>query len=219
MKVQWSGVAITGGTGKLGWTVVQGGRYGYIARTNFRPRVVNFPSVISSAQKSNYINISKSWKGLTESQQLAWVVAAPITMNGYNYFMQINLNYFRINTTLLSSPPAPGTLAQLVSPVLSNVGTTDMRWTWASVLTGTNTCYINSFIIYNISPGINSPVLSQFRLVDSRAIPVGPLAYVWDYNIRGVRGNIGLAAFGGFKIVDSVTGLQSTMFIQPVLIT
>ena len=219
MKVQWSGIAITGGTGKLGWSVVQNGRYGYVARTNFKPRTVNFPSIVSSAQKTNYINISKSWKLLSGAEQIAWNSAAPVTMTGYNYFMSCNLNYFRINGTLLFIPPVPGTLAQLVAPVLSSLGVVDMRWTWSTVLAGTNTCWINSFIIYNISPGINSPVLSQFRLVDSRAIPVGPLSYIWNYNIRGVIGVTGLQAFGGFKIVDSVTGLQSTMFVNPIIIT
>lgn len=63
---------VSGLRGKIGGTIFQGGRYGFIARQNFYP--FNPSSEKQKKARGRLGGISKEWKELTDAQRATWAV-------------------------------------------------------------------------------------------------------------------------------------------------
>lgn len=64
---------VVGLRGKIGGTIFQGGRYGFIARQNFYP--FNPSTEKQKKARGQLGSISKEWKDLTPSQRATWAVS------------------------------------------------------------------------------------------------------------------------------------------------
>lgn len=99
---------VSGLRGKIGGTIFQGGRYGFIARQNFYP--FNPSSEKQKKARGRLGGISKQWKELTDAERLSWATGdgsrmqnpkvkkafAPNVLTPFAFFLQTN--YYRTLT-------------------------------------------------------------------------------------------------------------------------
>jgi len=209
LKVTFSGIAITEGQGKLGGTVFQRGRYGPIARQQFRPSTQNLAFELSGEQKSFYRIIAPQWKLNVLVDPATWNAAAPSPLSGYAYFMQVNLAYFRLHNTYLTDPPIPKPLGSIAPSTLTyNSGTNIYDFKYAGTA-GDNANVINFYAYYNTSPGVIAPVRSRFRWFFVDDLAVGSITETLDIDWRSIPMRTDLKVFLGWRIMDSITGLQT----------
>ena len=111
---------VSGLRGKIGGTIFQGGRYGFIARQNFYP--FNPSSEKQKKARGRLSGISKEWKDLTFQQRASWAVDANsrtqqarrkkvFTVNvlsPFDFFVQTNYYRALVKETQVYSYPGKG---------------------------------------------------------------------------------------------------------------
>jgi hypothetical protein len=213
MKVIFSGSFITGGSGKLGGTVVQGGPYGPIARNGFRPKVRNINNAFQPCEKEAFTNVAKLWRVLTAPQVALWNAYAIAPLTGYATFLKFNLQYYRINGTYLVTPV---TLPVVPASIVLNSCTRSSPNQFTLNYTGTlsvNTNYLHIFVSLNNSFGAVRCVKSRLRLVNTTILVTGGNIYTFVNTVHNVSGLAGCSQFVGVRLFDTVTG-----YLTPVQI-
>ena len=206
MKVIFSGSFITGGSGKLGGTVVQGGPYGPIARNGFRPKVRNINNAFQPCEKEAFTNVAKLWRVLTAPQVALWNAYAIAPLTGYSTFLKFNLQYYRINGTYLVTPV---TLPVVPASIVLNSGRYFVIPAWELNYTGTtsvNANQIHIFIVYNVSLGATKLVKSRLRLISVTPLLSGVHNYSFASLLNNVQVKAGTTAFYGVRLLDLTTG-------------
>lgn len=111
---------VVGLRGKIGGTIFQGGRYGFIARQNFYP--FNPSSEKQKIARGRLGGISKEWKDLTSVQRATWAVDANsrtqparrkkvFTVNvlsPFDFFVQTNYYRSLVKLTQVYTYPGAG---------------------------------------------------------------------------------------------------------------
>lgn len=179
MKVKFSGIGITEGSGKIGGTVVGKGRSGQFARVRVKP--VNPRTNSQTAQRSKFSVRSQAWRGLTEEQVAAWNAAADsgafplknrlgVTFQptGAQLYNRLNLNLAKIGASAISDPPVKESLpAILLGALTAAAGTPALSLAFTGTL-GTD----YSLAVYAtppVSPGISRPGRSDYRYLTTYA--------------------------------------------------
>jgi hypothetical protein len=179
MKVDWSGIGIVGGSGKLGGSVVGRGRSGPFARIRVKPTNPRTNTQVS--QRSKLSTRAQAWRGLTSTQIAAWNAAAdsgewPLKNSmgrtfqptGSQLYNQLNLNLSKIGATAITTPPTKEALpAVLLGTLTAAAGTPALSVAFSGTL---GTGY--SLAVYaapQTSPGISRPGRSKFRYLTTYA--------------------------------------------------
>lgn len=111
---------VAGIRGKIGGTIFQGGRYGFIARQNFYP--FNPSSEKQKIARGRLSGISKEWKDLTSLERASWAVDANsrtqqarrkkvFTVNvlsPFDFFVQTNYYRALVKETQVYTYPGTG---------------------------------------------------------------------------------------------------------------
>ena len=122
MKIKF-GAIVTDGRGKLGGHVLAKNRSGNYMRTKVTP--VNPQTIYQQAQRSALGTLSSGWSGLTASQRNAWNGAVDDfqktdifgdlkTPTGKNLYTGLNRNLLNAGQSLISTPPSPSAIPNLV---------------------------------------------------------------------------------------------------------
>lgn len=111
---------VSGLRGKIGGTIFQGGRYGFIARQNFYP--FNPSSEKQKIARGRLSGISKEWKDLTPLQRASWAVDANSrtqqarrkkvfsvnVLSPFDFFVQTNYYRALVKETQVYTYPGAG---------------------------------------------------------------------------------------------------------------
>jgi hypothetical protein len=219
MKLTWSGIAIVTGTGKIGGSVVQGGRFGSIGRVWIKPTTINLANFNANSEKEYFRFITSAWRTLTSVQRTSWTPLVPSGLSGFNLFVQKNLVYYRLNGTLLTSAPVAAAFPTLSAIDIAIDGGTQqitLDYTSAGIVAN---WYINLFVINNLSPGVQYPQKSLFRLINSIRVLAGPNTSVVDVRIKNVDVIVGSQTFAKLVLVNKVTGQMSAQNILSNIVT
>jgi hypothetical protein len=219
MKVTWSGVGMVGGTGKLGGTVIQGGRFGSIARIWKRPTVVNLANFNTNSEKIIFRQIVSNWRGLSPSDRTSWQPPTPVGLSGYNLYVQANLISYRVNGVFLTTAPIALTYppSSLTSPAVDS-GTGN----FTIVYSNTNldlTWKFNFFIINNLSTGVTSPQKSQFRLIGIDSVLNGLGTYTVRASVKGVAPIAGSQSIIKIVMINVSTGQSAAPLYFSAIVT
>ncbi len=172
MKVVFSGIGIVGGSGKLGGSVIQNGRFGPIARRWVRGTTVNIPNFNANDEKLMFQKITSRWRTLTPTQQNSWTPTILTGLSGFNTYTSRNLVYYRQNGIFLDVKPIdnPAPINSLFSfNIDSGTQLFTVRFTNASFVINQTMTF---FLVINLSAGILLPRQSLFRY--STAVLIGP---------------------------------------------
>jgi hypothetical protein len=209
MKVIWSGVAIVVGTGKIGGSVLQNGRFGSIARKWVKGTVVNAPNFNTNSQKQFFREITSNWRALTSVQRLAWNPGVPTGLSGFNLYTKANLSYYRQNGSYLLTPPIQGA-APVITGYTFSVDHSSGDYTISfTVASGASTWVTNIYAANNYSLGVFRPRKSEYRLVQQRFIGPGANSFSSSALVKGVPIIAGAQCFIKIVLFDSLTGLLS----------
>lgn len=175
MLINWSGVAITEGSGKLQGTVMLKGRSGPSARVNIKG--VNPRTNSQIARRAALATRSQAWRGLSAANQAAWNAAAASgqfpqksrlgrTYNptGSQLYAKLNLNILLAGGSAISAPPTKPSLTQILLTTLTAADATPALSLAFSGTLGAN----EALLVYatgNLSPGIFRPGDSKYRFL------------------------------------------------------
>jgi hypothetical protein len=219
MKVTLSGIGVVDGSGKIGGTVFQHGRFGIICRRQFKPTTSGWAFPETNTQKANFASIATTWRSISESDQLAWIAAAPLPLSGYQYYVQLNLNYYFWNGGFLTTPPTINPLNTLSAVTLIyQASLSNYKLNGLGAGSGTGNV-INLYGLNNMSTGINAPRLSQFRLFQFPPLVGGLHSYTLIPFIKGVPLTIGSKCFLQYAILDTNTGYLGPRSMLSTIVT
>ncbi len=173
MKVVFSGIGVVNGTGKLGGTVFQNGRFGSVARRWVRGTTVNIPNFNANDEKLMFQKITSRWRTLTPTQQNSWTPTILTGLSGFNTYTSRNLVYYRQNGVYLDVKPLdnPAPLNSLFSfDIDSGTQQFTVRFFNNSFVVNQNMTF---FLVINLSSGILLPRKSLFRYSTSVGIGAG----------------------------------------------
>lgn len=117
LLVKWSGIGMTEGHGKLGGTVIQKGRSGFIARVKVTP--VNPQSEFQQSVRSLLAYFSSKFRTLGDTVVAGWNAAAangfitnnvfgdPIKQTGHGLYVGLNMNLIASNNAEITNAPTP----------------------------------------------------------------------------------------------------------------
>lgn len=141
------GSLVTGIRGKIGGTIVQGGRTGYQMRNLVQPRKARTNT--SSISRNYFAWLSRSWSVLAFEDRALWVAFATFQTRlnkfgdvyiptGFQMFMEFNLfNHSIDGTVFLNVPPDPDAILPITNvDVIANGSTNDYRVTWDNPTAG-----------------------------------------------------------------------------------
>jgi hypothetical protein len=209
MKVTWSGIGLVGGTGKIGGSVIQNGRFGPIARRLIKPTVINTPNFNANSEKEYFRFITSQWKTLTPTQRVSWNPALPTGLSGFNYFVKANLIYYRLNNSILSLAPLAASFPSISGQIFS-IDHAPPLITFDYVSAGVVTNWsFNIFLAINYSPGVALCRKSEFRLLGTVAVVIGINVFILVARIQGVATILNSNNFLKVVLVNSITGQQS----------
>lgn len=102
MKIKWSGLGMTDGSGKIGGNVAAKNRFGNYLRR--KGQVLNPQTAAQQFVRMLFGALSQAWRALTDAQRAAWrALALFVTINdqfGDGYSPNGNQLYIRLNTNL-----------------------------------------------------------------------------------------------------------------------
>lgn len=143
------GSLVTGIRGKIGGTIVQGGRTGYQMRNLVQPRKTRTNT--SSISRNYFAWLSRAWSLLVAADRAEWVTFAtfqtrlnkfgdPYTPTGFQMFMEFNLfNNSVDGTSFIQVPPDPASCDPITNvAVIANSTIPDFRVTWDNPTAGTS---------------------------------------------------------------------------------
>lgn len=179
MKVKFSGIGITEGSGKLGGSVIMRGRSGQAVRVRVKP--VNPQTNLQTSQRSKLSTRSQAWRGLTEEQRSGWNAAAnsgqwplkntlgtTFQPTGAQLFNQLNLNLQKIGASTISAVPIKESLpAILLGTLTAADGTPALSLAFSGTLGSGYSLAI--YAAPQQSPGVSRPGKSQFRYLSTYA--------------------------------------------------
>lgn len=127
MKVQWSGVGMTDGRGKINGSVASKNRSGAYVRVKVTP--VNPQTTFQQAARNLLSNLSQAWRSLTQAQRDAWngavgdfaksdIFGNQRNPTGKNLYARLNANLSNIGVAAISTPPLPAGAGQVVAGTL-----------------------------------------------------------------------------------------------------
>lgn len=119
MKIQWSGLGITEGRGKIGGNVAARNGSGAYLRKNTSPVQPNSPA--QAAVKAIFAAIANAWRNLTAAQRGGWNGATddfPQTnslgqvffLSGFQLYMKLNNSLQQFGLAGIDDAPMPGTI-------------------------------------------------------------------------------------------------------------
>lgn len=133
MKIQFSGLGVTDGRGKIGGHVASKNRSGPYARVKVTP--VNPQTAYQQAARNLLTSYSQGWRALTQAQRDAWDAAvgdfakSDIFGNqrnptGKNLYTALNANLSNIGQSPITDPPLPSGAGQVFAGplVITNGG-------------------------------------------------------------------------------------------------
>ena len=209
MKVTWSGIGLIGGTGKLGGTVIQNGRFGPIARRLIKPTVINTPNFNANSEKEYFRFITSQWRTLTPTQRVSWNPLLPTGLSGFNYFVRANLIYYRLNGAILPLAPIAAAFPTISGPVFA-IDHAPPLITFSYVGAGVVANWkFNIFLAINFSAGVAMCRKSAFRLLGAEPVAVGINVFTMVAKIKGVATVLNSNNFLKVVLVNSVTGQAS----------
>lgn len=115
LLVKWSGIGMTEGHGKIGGSVIQKGRSGFIGRVKVTP--VNPRSSYQQEGRSRLASLSSTFRTLGVDVVAAWNAAAnsgftttnvfgdTVKRTGHGLYVGLNLNLNGIGQATISNPP------------------------------------------------------------------------------------------------------------------
>jgi len=219
MKVTWSGIGPVNGTGKLGGTVFQNGRFGSIARRWVKPVNVVAPNFNGNFQRVNFSQITAAWRGLTPTERASWTPIGPGGLSGYNLFVSANLNYYRSQGIYITtySPPGPAEVYTTANIQFNHAtGLCKIDITVVSSVAGQGFLF---YVANNLSKGVQSVRKSLFRLVYEDFPPNGVNHESFDARINGVPLIMGSQCFLKLTPFDLSTGFTLVPTIYSALVT
>lgn len=179
MLINWSGIGITEGRGKLQGTVMLKGRSGPSARVNVKG--VNPRTNSQITRRSLLAAFAQAWRGLTATQQATWnasaasgqfaqksVLGRSYNPTGAQLYSKLNLNIALMGGSAITEPPTKPTLPQILVTdwaIADGLATADL--TFSGTL-GAN----DRLLVYttpNLSPGVFRPSNSLYRFIISSA--------------------------------------------------
>lgn len=202
MKIQWSGLGVVAGSGKIGGSVVGKGRSGAFARVRVKP--VNPRTSAQVAQRSKLSTYAQGWRGLTAAQISAWNAAADsgaftlknslgiaFKPTGEQLYVQLNLNLAKIGASAITDVPVKEALPAILLTALEvESGTESFSLTFTGALGAEFSLAV--YATAPLSPGISRPSRSQFRQIgvyasDSPADMLSAYQGVFGDPIEGQR--------------------------------
>lgn len=219
MKIKW-GAIVVAGSGKVGGHVAARNRAGAYIRTKVTP--VNPQTISQISVRNGFTSNSQSWRGLTQAQRNAWNGAvedfkrtdifgdlkAP---SGFNLYMRLNNNLLAAGQSVISSPPLPSAVFAFTSlSVVANTTGATLTATFAAAIPA------GVSVLVLATPGVSAGknfVKSEFRQIGILTVAdTSPEDIAAIYGTKfGALPTIGKKVFIGFKVVDNVTGLTSTL--------
>jgi len=149
-RIQYSGL-VTGMKGKLGGSVLSGGKAGNIIRQNLSWGRNN--SSRWFAVRARHGSLAGEWRGLTAAQRTQWEAAAvnfpftdkfgsPYVASGFQVFMSLNRSRMEIGLAFLTTPPAPVGLFDIGATTLSDATGANLTVSWTNALTAAETVQV-----------------------------------------------------------------------------
>lgn len=204
-RVKFSGL-IDSINGSIGGTTFQRNRYGNTIKAK---RSATRPQTASQLSRQNKLaQVSKEWRLLTTSQQLAWNTYAQtypvasrlnpaVNLSGFNYFLRYH-EYKRMATTEILTDPN-GTRNNITDSnptIYYSVGSIDFNSNFVGLLEET-------YIIVKITPTIRQSInnyKSLLRYVGSKLWTIGSQQFTIGDGI--------IEAFGTLPTEDEPVGIQ-----------
>jgi len=124
LRVQWSGVGMVAGSGKIGGHVVAVNKGGAYVRTKRKP--TNPRSTSQVNQRNNNTGNAQAWRGLTAAQRTGWANYAAATAkknhfgetrysSGFQAFVQANNTLLAIGVATITAAPVPVAVTPITS--------------------------------------------------------------------------------------------------------
>jgi hypothetical protein len=168
MKIKWSGLGMTDGSGKIGGNVASKNRFGNYLRR--KGQTLNPQTASQQFVRMLFGALSQAWRALTDAQRAAWrALALFVTINdqfGDGYSPNGNQLYIRINTNLgkvgiaaIDDPPVlAGAAALDVPTVLVDIGAGAANAMAISVPFSTNDASQDSSLYLEATPPVSSGI-------------------------------------------------------------
>lgn len=215
MKLKW-GALVVDGRGKIGGHVGSKNRAGSYLRTKVTP--TNPQTLYQSTARNRFSSFSQGWRGFTEAERSAWNAAVGDfqrtdifgdikSPTGINLSQRLNNNLSIVGATLLSSPPSPVAVQNVVLTSVVAASAAETVTINLSTTVDANTA-LKVYATASLSAG-KSFVKSQYRLI--AVLPSGETGSVdisVAYNSRfGTTGSIGKKIFVKIQAVNTDSGL------------
>jgi hypothetical protein len=172
MLLQWSGIGIVAGSGKLNGTVLAKNKGGSYARTKVTP---TNPQTTAQQNARNILSTqSQAWGGLTQVQRDGWNNAAPSfpytdrfgnskNLSGQTLFVKLNANLNYADVAAIDDVPAPVAIPAITALTIAGATSTTLSITFAPTPVPAGFALILR-LTPNIKPG-REFVKNQFRNV------------------------------------------------------
>jgi hypothetical protein len=166
------------------YSVANNGRFsgradGNVYMRNGRIRAFRVPALVQNGytalQRSIFSGLSSGWNGLTEAQRLSFINAEgfftsdrfgnQVPVKGKELYVRLNGNLTDIGAALLTEAPIPAAVPGITQ---LQITVDDSSNTFLLQFTPTPTDATVEHLVYatsQLSPGINRPGASQFRLI------------------------------------------------------
>ncbi len=218
MKVKF-GAIIVDGRGKIGGHVLSKNRAGAYVRTKVTP--VNPQTSFQLGVRNRFSSLSQAWRGLTESQRIAWNAAVGDFQStdifgdlknptGFNLHQRLNNNLVNIGEAVITSPPLPEAVqAVVLDSLAAAAGVGSITATYSPAIDASTK--VKVFATAPTSPG-KSFVKSQFRQIGVMVTAdASPFLLTTMYDAKfGSVGAAGQKIFVKFVPVNLATGQAGT---------
>lgn len=200
---------------KLNGTVFSKNRYGSYTRTKVTP--VNPQTDLQQEVRNRLSTNSQNWRGLTESQRLGWINAAPNfprtdiygnpkILSGNALYVALNNNLMNVNETAISDAPNPVAIPALsITSLTATAGTQSLSLGFDPSAVPTDFALLVQ-ATPNVGPGI-SFVKNKFRKITFASAAVSsPLNILTAF--QGHFGNVveGMKIYVRCQLISTVTG-------------
>lgn len=124
MKVKWSGMGMTDGSGKIGGNVAAKNRFGSYLRR--RGQVINPQTTLQQASRMAFGALSQLWRAITDAQRAAWraltadvpssdAFGDSVKLTGAQLFVKFNKNLALCSIGSIDDAPVLGGAAEIVN--------------------------------------------------------------------------------------------------------
>lgn len=232
MRVNWSGVAMTSGSGRL-----NGAFGGNVVQKNGRVREYVTPTnpntVAQATKKAQFTSQSQSWTGLTNAQRLTWEAAAtsgqwpisdPFTgtsrnpASGFELYMTVNGNLAIVSAGPITSAPAKITTGNTVATTAAAAaGAGTFTFTYTGALIASERHYVRATAPLPAGRMKLRPSLLKQVAVNNTASPATIAAgYVAIFG--ALAGQAGKKIFLVIEAIDNSTGQRRTVGSLQIII-